>query len=334
MAPKTDRSRHWPLAVSGMERGGVFHQKRIARYLLMYAILSPLMGPIALVVSPIVSVIAIWRAERWPMLFRLGLGIVLMAATGALAGFAGSGMGGANPEMLFSFVMGAVMIGFVGICLSSPLWLALTLWGEGRPKWHSLGYALLLLLAGGIAPVLLTGLVGVSFGALGLVISVIALFFASWPILKRLPPIPELYPLVEALQLQPTNEGWRGSGVFLSRRGQLTLDLHFGTPIPGLFAAKRGQNAQAGEHPLLGDAVLDSTLELALPSAFQHLVEEPSLLLEAVHGAQAQVSESGLHINRQLDKAAFKADPYGSRDRVLRELEAAEALFDALELSD
>lgn len=317
-----------------MQRGSPFHQKRVARYLLMFAILSPLLGPLALVVSPIVSVIAFWRAERWPMLFRLGLGIVLTAATGALFGFAGSGLTGMDTQMLFSFVMGAVMIGFVGICLSSPIWLALTLWGEGRPKWHSVGYALLLLLAGAIMPFLLTALVGISIGGLGLLVSVVALFFAAWPILKQLPPVPELYPLVDALDLEPTNEGWTGSGVFLSRRGQLTLDLHFSAHIPGLFAAKRGQLAQASAHPLLGDAVLDSTLELALPGAFQHLADEPTLLLEAVHGAQAHVSESGLCINRQLDKAAFKADPYGSRDRVLRELEAAEALFDALELRD
>jgi hypothetical protein len=312
-----------------MERGSVFHQRRIARYLMMFAILSPLTGPLAMLISPLVSVVAIWRAKRWPMLFLLGLSMVGSAAIAA-----GSLAIQAPFPDLAQFVGASAMISFVGICLSSPLWLALTLWGEGRPKWHLLGYAMLLLSVGGIVPVLLTALVGVSIGALGLVVSAVAMFFTAWPILKQLPPIPELYPLVEALDLQPTNEGWRGSGVFVSRRGQLTLDLHFSAPIPGLFAAKRGHSAQASEHPLLGDAVLDSTLELALPSVFQHLVDEPSLLLEAVHGAQAHVSESGLRINRQLDKAAFKADPYGSRDRVLRELEAAEALFDALELRD
>lgn len=315
-----------------MELGGAFHQKRLARYLLMYAILSPLIGPLAVLVSPLLSVVAVWRAKRWRLLYFLGLGIVLTAGVGTALAFGGALLEGAPSQAAppYWFTTAAALVGFLGICLSSPLWMALTLWGEGRSRWAALGYGLALTLAGVLVPTLLTALVGVHLGGLGLVISVIALFFGSWPILKQIPPIPELLPLVEALQLEPTNEGWRGADVYLGRRGQLTLDLPFRAPIPGLFARKRGQLGPS-EHPLLGDAVLDSTLELALPSAFSHLTQDPALLLEAVHGAQVEVGETGLHLKRQLDRAAFKADPWGSRDRVLRELESAQELYDILQ---
>ena len=298
-----------------MERGGVFHQMRLARYLLMYAILSPLIGPLAVLVSPLLSIAAIWRAKRWPLLLFLRLGVVLTSGVAA------------------AFTSEVAWVGFFGVCLSSPLWMALTLWGKGRSRWVPLAYGLALTLAGVVVPTLLTLFVGVHLGSLGLVISVIALFFGSWPILKQIPPIPELLPLVEALQLERSNEGWRGADVYLGRRGQLTLDLPFSAAIPGLFARKRGQIAASG-HPLLGDPVLDSTLELALPSGFASLSLDPTLLLEAVHGAQVQVSESGLSLNRQLDGAAFKADPTASRDRVLRELESARELYDMLQALD
>lgn len=109
------------------------------------------------------------------------------------------------------------------------------------------------------------------------------------------------------------------------RRPLLTLKMPFPTRIPGLFASKRVQGVPA-TRPLLGDAVLDSTLELALPDSLMHLSQEPSLLLQAVHGAQAQVNEDGISLNRQLDKAAFRANPQAAMAQVQEELAAIAAL--------
>jgi hypothetical protein len=266
-----------------------------------------------------------WRAKRWPLLFSFGAALVstgVMAAVAASAGFGGS-------DLMAAFSVAAA-VAFGVVCVSSSVWLARALWAENRPRWHAIAYGLGLVGVAVALPALALGLLGVAFAALGSLASIVLLALALWPILKELPPIPELLPLVAALELEATNEGWVGQDLFVGRRGQLTLDMPFSEPIPGLFAIKRGQGATA-TRPLLGDAVLDSTLELALPQPLQHLTQDPSLLLEAVHGAEAEVSEHGISLNRQLDKAALRANPSAAREQVLAEIRAIRKLFDVLQ---
>lgn len=300
-----------------------FRQRRVARVLLITAILAPMSGPLAFVLLPLVSVVGLVRAKRWPLLAALGGAIV---ASGVLAFVTASlGFGAARSVEILGVAAGAT---FMGICLSAPSWLALVLWSRNGPTWRPVLYAVALVLCGAGLPLLSLGLFGVSTGALGLFLGVIVMAIAAWPLLRVLPPIPELLPLAEALKLLPDNQGWSGPGLYLSRRGQLHIQLPFSAEIPGLFATKRGPKATL---PLLGDAVLDNTLELRLPQDLRGLAEAPTLLLEAVHGAQATVEPGGVTMNRALDTAAFKADPKGSLDRVLAEVQAIRALHAALD---
>jgi hypothetical protein len=301
-----------------------FRQMRVARVLLLLALLTPLLNVLGMVLLPLASLVGMWRAKRWRLLFEFGAALL---STGLVAGLALAI--GHDDSALLEGISLVAMCCFVVVCLSSPTWLAITLWGEQRPRWHALGYAAGLVACSIALPLGLMVSVGVGFAPLGILASMVLLALAVWPLLKGLPPVPELIPLATALDLEPTKEGWRGADLFLSKRGHLTLDLPFGTPISGLFAAKRGQQSQGLR--LLGDPVLDNLLELALPEPLQHMAQEPTLLLEAVHGAKARVDKDGISLNQHLDKVAFRSDPRGERDRVLNEIRAIRALHTALQ---
>lgn len=301
-----------------------FRQMRVARALLFFAVLAPLVSVLGLVLLPLASLIGMWRAKRWRLLFEFGAALL---STGLVAGLALAIVH--DDSMLLEGVSLLAMWCFVLVCLSSPTWPAITLWGERRPRWHSLGYAAGLVACSIALPLGLTVSVGVAFAPLGALASMGLLALAVRPLLSVLPPVPELIPLATALDLEPTKEGWRGADLFLSKRGHLTLDLPFGAPIPGLFVAKRGPHSQGLR--LLGDPVLDNLLELALPETLQHLVREPTLLLEAVHGAKARVDKDGISLNQHLDKTAFRSDPRRERDRILEEIRSIRALHASLQ---
>lgn len=308
------------------ERGSVFHQRRIARYLLLLAVLLSPFPPLGVPVLLMSSFVGLAWSKRWPMLMVSG-GAVCVPALLAFAAIVLPPTGSEYTEALILFPVAT----FAMVSLSAPMWPALAFWRQERPLWQLIAYGFALVLVALGLPLLSLSLLGMGAGLVVNLGAAALLALCCWPLIKVLPPLPELLPLVQALQLEAENDGWRGDGVFIGRRGQLTLSIPFATPIPGLFATKRGQSSKAQSRPLLGDAVLDSTLELSLPESLAHLAEQPALLLEAVHGAQAQVSEHAVSLNRQLDKDAFKADPYGARDQILSELHAVRELAQRLQ---
>lgn len=303
-----------------------FEQLRKARAMVLVAPFLASTGPMVLLLMPLLAVFGLAQAKAIGMLKRLSATLLTTIPVGILL-IAFEPVGAS-----ISRILGMVLVSIgVLICLFSPLWLAAKLLQPRIGTWKT-GGAILLALHGICAPMLLLVLGGAgSIGGSGIPPWLIALpiglvifaLLAVLPLLYALPPIPELEPLAADLGLTKTFKGWQGNGIFLSRRGALRMQLDFSSPIPGLYAAKRGQSSTL---PLLGDAVLDQTLELSLPKDQAALAQEPSLLLEAIHGAGAQLSPSGLSLTRKLDRARFKADPQGNKERVLSELRSVRAL--------
>ena len=310
-------------------RNAEFQQLRRARWIVLVAALSAVSGA-SLVLLPLIGLVGLALSRELELLKRLGGVWAFSALLALLIAFSDKLAFNAYLYALLPLALSFVAIGCALLVLSSPLWLASKTLAGRVGRWQTavamnlsrlglIGAALLPL-----SPDFLAEFPTLTFGPPALALA------ASLPLLLLLTPLPELEVLAADLGLVKTFKGWELEGISLSRRGVLRAELPFSTPIPGLFAHRRGQAAQS-THPLLGDPVLDSALELALPAAYQGLAQDPSLLLAAVHGAQAQVNEEGLSIKRQLDSAAFRADPIAASQEVLQELESARALHRAIE---
>ncbi len=307
-----------------------FEQLRKARAMVLVAPFLASTGPMVLLLMPLLAVFGLAQAKAIGMLKRLSATLLTTIPLGILL-IAFEPIGAS-----ISRILGMVLVSIgVLICLFSPLWLAAKLLQPRIGTWKT-GGATLLALHGLCAPMLLLVLGGAgTVGGTGIPPWLIAIplglvllaLLSVLPLLYALPPIPELEPLAADLGLTKTFRGWQGDGIFLSRRGALRMQLDFATPIPGLYAAKRGQSAT---RPLLGDAVLDQTLELSIPDDHMGLIQEPALLLEAVHGAGAVFSAQGARLERRLDTKAWKRDPEGQCAQVQAELNAVRALFQSL----
>lgn len=299
---------------------------RMARGLVWLAAFAPVTGPLAVLLLPTLTSVVLIQAGQRRMLAQLLSTLALTLPTGVLllrADLQGS---------LAPVVGGGLLALGVLVALFSPLWLAAKAVRRRRGTLAA-GGRVLLALHGAWAPLLLLLLLLGGMGTMSPLAwlvppALLALSLSSIaPFLLALPPVPELEDLAADLGLEAKAHGWQGGGIALSRKGRLTLELSFPQEIPGLYATTRGQHSAL---PLLGDAVLDHTLELSLPEHLGTLQEEPALLLEAVHGAGARVDGHGIHLSRALDTKAFRDAPDQAREQVLAQVQAIRRLFAAL----
>lgn len=285
----------------------------------MFSAAAPVSGPLALLLLPLASAVCLGQAGETKRMHKLLLALALTWIPAvALLFMQPTGESLSAGVALLLLALASIISLYSPFLLVTPHLQARVGPGGARGR-------VMLTLAASWIPLLFAYLGGgQSLGLVGVPVMVMGCsMLGVLPLLHALLPVPELQDLAASMGLYPTWMGWRGNEITLTRQGRLKLSIVFPASIPGLFAAKRGQRSTL---PLLGDAVLDQTLELSLPGGLAQLAERPALLLEAVHGAGARVTPKGISMDRTLDKAAIRADPRALFAQVLSEVHAVRAL--------
>lgn len=306
-----------------------YKHTRAARALLLFTMFTPAFGSFALFMLPTAALIALWYMQR-------GKHLILMLVGYALAAILMIFCAEQDPRS-HSFV------GQIGIALGAAMFvlsMLSTLLVASQILRERVGFAkttglLLLAGAGALAPLIqMWGRADLGpatrvLGGMGPALQFLPLsVLAAAPALLVLPPNPEIEALARRLGMKPGLLGWQAGGLTLSRRGRLKLKRLFKAPIAGLFAAPRTQKSS---RPLLGNVVLDQTLELSLPPELQGLIQAPGLLMEAVHGSGAVLSAQGLNLDRRLDRGTLRADPEGQAENIAQQLRSLDELYALLE---
>ncbi len=303
-------------------------EHRALRALMLFTMLAPAFGPAAAVLLPIAALVALARSKRGGFFVGMLASFVVWTTLAFVLSIsdprAQTPLGQLAPALALLAFLGALLSPFIA---AAPLL---------RSRFGSAKAAGLLFVgaAGALGPAIGLSLKG-EIGPLGALLEhslqtlpfVLCSIVAMLPLLWALPPHPELEALAQRLGLQRRWWGWEGEDLRLSRRGLLSLDLHFQKEIPGLHAAKRGQHSTL---PLLGDPVLDNTLELSLPQGLGEILQDPTQLLEAVHGAGAVLTPQGLHMEQQVAKL-LREDTARQAARIHAQIVAARALHREIE---